>query len=113
MNAALVARAQIARSSHLAMRWRYPIRKLRAVRIKPAQRQTAFCPSLQPASSAGKLQTLANHLMAHAITLTSKLGNGLLFSNMTATESLGRLFSCQLEAISKNIGIDLRSLLGT
>jgi type VI secretion system secreted protein VgrG len=51
--------------------------------------------------------------MAHAITLTSSLGSSLLFANMTANESLGRLFSYRLETISKNAGIDLRSLLGT
>jgi type VI secretion system secreted protein VgrG len=50
--------------------------------------------------------------MAHAITLTSSLGSSLLFANMTATESLGRLFSYRLEAISKNAEVDLRSLLG-
>ena len=51
--------------------------------------------------------------MAHAITLTSTLGSSLLFANMTASESLGKLFSYRLEAISKNIEVDLRSLLGT
>lgn len=51
--------------------------------------------------------------MAHAITLTTHLGSSLLFSNMSATESLGRLFSYRLEAISKNVEIDLRSLPGT
>uniref|UniRef100_E1TE99 Type VI secretion system Vgr family protein n=1 Tax=Burkholderia sp. (strain CCGE1003) TaxID=640512 RepID=E1TE99_BURSG len=51
--------------------------------------------------------------MAHAITLASNLGANLLFSNMTATESLGRLFSYRIEAISKNPQIDLRTLLGT
>jgi type VI secretion system secreted protein VgrG len=51
--------------------------------------------------------------MAHAITLTSNLGTSLLFSNMTAKESLGRLFSYRLEAISKNVEVDLRALLGT
>jgi type VI secretion system secreted protein VgrG len=51
--------------------------------------------------------------MAHAITLTSALGTSLLFANMSATESLGRLFSYDLEAISKNAEVDLRSLLGT
>ena len=51
--------------------------------------------------------------MAHAITLTSTLGSSLLFANMTASESLGKLFSYQLEAISKNVEVDLRSLLGT
>jgi len=51
--------------------------------------------------------------MAHAITLASNLGTSLLFSNMTATESLGRLFSYRIEAISKNPQVDLRALLGT
>lgn len=51
--------------------------------------------------------------MAHAITLTSALGSSLLFANMSAAESLGRLFSYDLEAISKNAEVDLRSLLGT
>jgi type VI secretion system secreted protein VgrG len=51
--------------------------------------------------------------MAHAITLTSSLGSSLLFANMTATESLGRLFSYRLETISKNAEVDLRALLGT
>src|ERR1700744_5721985 len=51
--------------------------------------------------------------MAHAITLTSTLGDSLLFANMTAKEQLGRLFSYELETISKNIQIDLRTLLGT
>lgn len=51
--------------------------------------------------------------MAHAITLSSNLGDSLLFSNMSATEALGRLFSYRLEAISRNAAIDLRALLGT
>ncbi|HEY4297819.1 MAG TPA: contractile injection system protein, VgrG/Pvc8 family, partial [Paraburkholderia sp.] len=51
--------------------------------------------------------------MAHAITLSSNLGSSLLFSNMSATESLGQLFSYRLEAISKNAAVDLRTLLGT
>ncbi len=51
--------------------------------------------------------------MAHAITLSSNLGSSLLFSNMSATEALGRLFSYRLEAISKNAAVDLRALLGT
>jgi len=51
--------------------------------------------------------------MAHAITLKSSLGKTLLFANMTAGEELGRLFSWELEAISKDPGVDLRALLGT
>jgi len=51
--------------------------------------------------------------MTHAITLTSNLGSTLLFSNMTASESLGRLFSYRIEAVSKNAALDLRALLGT
>jgi type VI secretion system secreted protein VgrG len=51
--------------------------------------------------------------MAHAITLTSTLGTSLHFSNLTAKESLGRLFTYELETISKNAEVDLRALLGT
>jgi type VI secretion system secreted protein VgrG len=51
--------------------------------------------------------------MTHAITLTSNLGSTLRFSNMTASESLGRLFSYRIEAVSKNAVPDLRALLGT
>ncbi|CAM2157006.1 type VI secretion system secreted protein VgrG [Pararobbsia alpina] len=51
--------------------------------------------------------------MAHAITLTSNLGSELLFANMSATESLGRLFSYRLEALCKDPEVDLRALLGT
>ncbi|WP_414447887.1 type VI secretion system tip protein TssI/VgrG [Burkholderia sp. 22PA0099] len=51
--------------------------------------------------------------MAHAITLSSNVGSSLLFSNLSATEALGRLFSYRLEAISKNTAVDLRALLGT
>ncbi|SEM93101.1 type VI secretion system secreted protein VgrG [Luteibacter sp. UNCMF331Sha3.1] len=51
--------------------------------------------------------------MAHAITLTSNAGEALLFANMTATEALGRLFECRVEAISRNAQVDLRALLGT
>jgi type VI secretion system secreted protein VgrG len=51
--------------------------------------------------------------MAHTTTLTSALGSSLLFSNMSAHEQLGRLFSYRIEAISKNASVDLRSLLGT
>ena len=51
--------------------------------------------------------------MAHAIQLTSTLGEALLFSNMTASEQLGRLFAYDLEAISRDVSIDLRGLLGT
>jgi len=50
--------------------------------------------------------------MAHAIALTSTLGSSLLFANMTAKEQLGRLFSYELETISKNAEVDLRALLG-
>ena len=51
--------------------------------------------------------------MAHAITLTSTLGSNLLFANMSATESLGRLFSYRVEALAKDPAVDLRALLGT
>ncbi|MGF6712082.1 type VI secretion system secreted protein VgrG [Luteibacter sp. W1I16] len=51
--------------------------------------------------------------MAHAITLSSRLGDALLFANMTAKEELGRLFDLRIEAISKNAQADLRALLGT
>ncbi|WP_186145194.1 type VI secretion system Vgr family protein [Burkholderia gladioli] len=51
--------------------------------------------------------------MAHAITLSSNLGSSLLFSNLSAEEALGRLFTYRLEAISKNASADLRALLGT
>ncbi|MFM0501523.1 type VI secretion system Vgr family protein [Paraburkholderia caffeinilytica] len=51
--------------------------------------------------------------MAHAITLKSNLGDSLLFASMTATESLGRLFTYEVEAISRSAEIDLRALLGT
>lgn len=50
--------------------------------------------------------------MAHAIQLTSSLGDSLLFANLWATEQLGRLFVYELEAISKDVSIDLRALLG-
>ncbi|WP_070107552.1 type VI secretion system tip protein TssI/VgrG [Burkholderia plantarii] len=51
--------------------------------------------------------------MAHAITLSSKLGSSLLFSNLTAGEALGRLFTYRLEAISRNAAVELRALLAT
>jgi type VI secretion system secreted protein VgrG len=51
--------------------------------------------------------------MPRTTTLTSALGETLLFAGMTAKESLGRLFSYQLQAVSKNAEIDLRALLGT
>lgn len=50
--------------------------------------------------------------MTHAIKLTSSLGDALLFANLSATEALGRLFSYHLDAISKDVAIDLRTLLG-
>lgn len=51
--------------------------------------------------------------MAHAITLASSAGSDLLFANMTATEALGRLPTFRIEAVSKNVSVDLRVLLGT
>ncbi|KRE88299.1 type IV secretion protein Rhs [Frateuria sp. Soil773] len=51
--------------------------------------------------------------MAHAITLSSNLGDALLFARMVATERLGRLFSYELELLSENAQVDLRKLLGT
>jgi type VI secretion system secreted protein VgrG len=51
--------------------------------------------------------------MARTTTLTSTLGDTLLFANMTANERLGRLFAYELQAISRNAEIDLRALLGT
>ena len=51
--------------------------------------------------------------MAHAITLSTDLGDKLLFRRMTATEQLGRLFRYRLEMISRDEKVDLRKLLGT
>jgi type VI secretion system secreted protein VgrG len=51
--------------------------------------------------------------MAHAITITTSLGNELLFARMTANEHLGRLFSYQLQLLSMNGQVDLCALLGT
>ncbi|MEX1828671.1 type VI secretion system Vgr family protein [Luteibacter sp. CQ10] len=51
--------------------------------------------------------------MAHAITLTSTRGDALRFANMTAEEALGRLFSFRVEAVSKEVSIDLRAVLAT
>lgn len=51
--------------------------------------------------------------MAHVITLTTTLGAKLLFARMTASEHLGRLFSFQLQLLSKDANVDLRALLGT
>ncbi|CAB3770082.1 type VI secretion system Vgr family protein [Paraburkholderia solisilvae] len=50
--------------------------------------------------------------MSRAITLSSTLGDSLLFAQMTANETLGRLFTYELDALSKNAQIDLRALLG-
>ena len=51
--------------------------------------------------------------MAHAITITTNLGDELLFARMTASEHLGRLFSYQLQLLSENGQVDLNALLGT
>ncbi len=51
--------------------------------------------------------------MAHAITITTNLGNELLFARMTASEHLGQLFSYQLQLLSENGQVDLNALLGT
>ncbi|HUH54359.1 MAG TPA: type VI secretion system tip protein TssI/VgrG [Rhodanobacter sp.] len=51
--------------------------------------------------------------MAHAITISTDLGDKLLFARMTATEQLGRLFSMQVALLCKDEKVDLRKLLGT
>nr|WP_199039240.1 type VI secretion system tip protein TssI/VgrG [Dyella sp. ASV24] len=51
--------------------------------------------------------------MAHAITLSSDLGDKLLFASMRADEQLGRLFRYDIEVVSQDDKVDLRSLLGT
>jgi type VI secretion system secreted protein VgrG len=51
--------------------------------------------------------------MAHATTISTDLGDKLLFARMTATEQLGRLFSMQVALLCKDEEVDLRKLLGT
>jgi type VI secretion system secreted protein VgrG len=51
--------------------------------------------------------------MAHAITLSSDLGDKLLFASMRADERLGRLFRYEVELLSQDAQLDLRKLLGT
>ena len=51
--------------------------------------------------------------MAHVITISTDLGDELVFARMTASEHLGRLFSYQLQLLSQNAQVDLRKLLGT
>lgn len=51
--------------------------------------------------------------MAHAITLSSDLGDKLLFASMRADEQLGRLFRYDIEVLSQDDKVDLRGLLGT
>ena len=51
--------------------------------------------------------------MAHAITIKTDLGDKLLFSSMTATEQLGRLFTFEVRLLSKDAQVKLRDLLGT
>lgn len=51
--------------------------------------------------------------MSHATTLQTQEGAALLFANMTARESLGSLFDYRIEAVSRNVQVDLRGLLGT
>ncbi|AIF48227.1 type VI secretion system Vgr family protein [Dyella japonica] len=51
--------------------------------------------------------------MAHAITLSSDLGDKLLFASMRADEPLGRLFRYELELLSQDDQVNLRQLLGT
>jgi type VI secretion system secreted protein VgrG len=51
--------------------------------------------------------------MAHAITLSTDLGDKLLFKRMAATEQLGQLFRYRVEMISRDEKVDLRKLLGT
>ncbi|MEL1265702.1 type VI secretion system Vgr family protein [Pseudoxanthomonas putridarboris] len=50
--------------------------------------------------------------MAHAITLKSDLGDGLLFVRMQAHERLGHDFRYELRAISQDSTVDLGALLG-
>ncbi|HEY0198077.1 MAG TPA: type VI secretion system tip protein TssI/VgrG [Rhodanobacter sp.] len=51
--------------------------------------------------------------MAHAITVSTKLEDTLLFARMTASEGLGRLFSCRIDLLSQSGAVDLGALLGT
>lgn len=51
--------------------------------------------------------------MAHAITITTDLGDKLLFARMAATEQLGRLFDYRVQLLSQDEKVDLRKLLGT
>ncbi|QQQ03708.1 type VI secretion system Vgr family protein [Lysobacter enzymogenes] len=50
--------------------------------------------------------------MAHAITLQSPLGDKLRFARMRAREQLGRLYTFELEAISRSPALDLKAMLG-
>ena len=50
--------------------------------------------------------------MARTIKLTSDLGDALLFASLQADESLGRPFSFNLRATSRNAKVDLQALLG-
>jgi type VI secretion system secreted protein VgrG len=51
--------------------------------------------------------------MAHAITMTSSVGDSLILMRMHGEEALGRLYAYEIEAISRDVRVDLRSLLGT
>ena len=50
--------------------------------------------------------------MAHKITISSEHDSELLFVRMSAAEQLGKLFSYQVQVLSKDVDVDLRKLLG-
>ncbi|WEN14482.1 type VI secretion system tip protein TssI/VgrG [Rhodanobacter sp. AS-Z3] len=50
--------------------------------------------------------------MAHQITISSAHDSELLFVRMSAAEHLGKLFSYQVQLLSKDVDVDLRKLLG-
>ena len=51
--------------------------------------------------------------MAHAMTLSTDLGDKLLFVRLVASEQLGRLFNYRVDMLSQDEHVDLRKLLGT
>jgi type VI secretion system secreted protein VgrG len=51
--------------------------------------------------------------MAHAMTLSTDLGDKLLFVRLAASEQLGRLFNYRVDMLSQDEHVDLRKLLGT
>jgi type VI secretion system secreted protein VgrG len=51
--------------------------------------------------------------MAHAMTLSTDLGDKLLFVRLVASEQLGRLFDYRVDMLSQDEHVDLRKLLGT